>query len=226
MEKVVTNIPNTDNFISLFLQRELSQQVDWVRIGKYFRRYINPPKIDKDVNLKYFSDGLIEIIKEKLTIALDAQNNLKELRKKRIKLLLNFIPEKHHWFYLKLEVQLFSEYYVISKWINYWLNLWYAVNDIKPKMKKFNKYSALDIQKAKEFPIGNLYEGILRKSSSRLNGLCPFHQEKHGSFFIFPNNTWYCFGACSQGGDAINFVMKLRNINFIEAVKYLTYGHN
>ncbi len=31
---------------------------------------------------------------------------------------------------------------------------------------------------------------------------CPFHDEKTGSFKVNPvKNTWYCHGACKEGGD-------------------------
>lgn len=59
---------------------------------------------------------------------------------------------------------------------------------------------------------------------------CPFHNEKTPSFHVNPRTqTWHCFGGCPQGdngGDAINFVMKYKNLSFPEAVKELAqqYG--
>ena len=50
---------------------------------------------------------------------------------------------------------------------------------------------------------------------------CPFHNEKTPSLKIYPDNRWHCFGACGEGGDVIDFICKLRNLNFIEAVKFL-----
>lgn len=74
---------------------------------------------------------------------------------------------------------------------------------------------------AKAVPIQTYYAGTLRKSGGRFTGLCPFHVEKSGSFFIYKDNSWWCFG-CSQGGDAIEFVMKLHSIDFRQAVKNMT----
>ena len=48
---------------------------------------------------------------------------------------------------------------------------------------------------------------VLKKKGSNLVGLCPFHNEKTGSFTVWPNNgSFYCFG-CGAGGDAITFLM-------------------
>ena len=69
----------------------------------------------------------------------------------------------------------------------------------------------------------------LKKSGANYKGCCPFHNEKTPSFMVNPSrNSWHCFGACNEGGDAINFVMKYYNMNFIEAVEKLAnhYGIN
>jgi DNA primase len=61
----------------------------------------------------------------------------------------------------------------------------------------------------------------LKKSGNRYKGLCPFHSEKTPSFFVNPDNNFYhCFG-CGAGGDAINFVMEIENLTFVESVKML-----
>ena len=67
----------------------------------------------------------------------------------------------------------------------------------------------------------------LKRTGSRLTCCCPFHDEKTPSFFVSPNrNSWHCFGACDEGGDAISFVMKKEGINFDTAVRKLAnkYG--
>ena len=61
----------------------------------------------------------------------------------------------------------------------------------------------------------------LRKSGSTYKGLCPFHQEKTPSFTVSPaRGTFKCFG-CGEGGDAITFVRKLENLDFVPAIELL-----
>lgn len=62
----------------------------------------------------------------------------------------------------------------------------------------------------------------LRRSGNRFFCTCPFHEEKTPSFCIYPEGGgFYCYG-CNEGGNAINFVMKLYNYDFIQAVRFLT----
>jgi len=60
----------------------------------------------------------------------------------------------------------------------------------------------------------------LKKRGSRYVGLCPFHTEKTGSFFVFPDNRFHCFG-CLATGDSATFIMKSINCSFPEALERL-----
>jgi DNA primase len=54
-----------------------------------------------------------------------------------------------------------------------------------------------------------------------LKGLCPFHDEKSPSFQVSPSKgLFYCFG-CQEGGDTLDFVMKLDHLSFSESVERL-----
>lgn len=77
-----------------------------------------------------------------------------------------------------------------------------------------------DIENAKSFPLENIVNVPIKKSGKYFTCNCPIHQEKTPSFVIYPENTWYCFG-CNQGGDAIDLVMVLEQLTFVEALKSL-----
>lgn len=64
------------------------------------------------------------------------------------------------------------------------------------------------------------YVRLTRKGSTYF-GLCPFHNEKTGSFAVSPGKQmFYCFG-CHEGGNVITFIQKYENYSFPEAVKAL-----
>lgn len=61
----------------------------------------------------------------------------------------------------------------------------------------------------------------LQKKGSTYFGLCPFHNEKTGSFSVTPGKQmFYCFG-CGEGGNVYTFVMKYENATFKEAIEKL-----
>lgn len=64
------------------------------------------------------------------------------------------------------------------------------------------------------------YVQLKRKGSSYF-GLCPFHNEKTGSFSVSPSKQmYYCFG-CGAGGNVFTFLMQYENFSFREAMEYL-----
>ena len=61
----------------------------------------------------------------------------------------------------------------------------------------------------------------LKRRGRNMVGLCPFHGEKTPSFNIYTEDGhFYCFG-CGAGGDVITFIMKIENLDYLEAVKFL-----
>ena len=61
----------------------------------------------------------------------------------------------------------------------------------------------------------------LTKKGSTYFGLCPFHNEKTGSFSVSPNKQmYYCFG-CGAGGNVFTFLMQYENFSFPEAMEAL-----
>ncbi|MDR1610466.1 MAG: DNA primase [Candidatus Symbiothrix sp.] len=66
----------------------------------------------------------------------------------------------------------------------------------------------------------------LRKRGVNYVGLCPFHDDKTPSFYVSPaKNICKCF-ACGEGGAPLHFVMKLEQLSYVDALKYLAkkYG--
>ena len=61
----------------------------------------------------------------------------------------------------------------------------------------------------------------LKRSGSSFKGLCPFHQEKTPSFYVFPHShTWVCFG-CGKKGSAFDWLMEREHLEFGEALRTL-----
>ena len=61
----------------------------------------------------------------------------------------------------------------------------------------------------------------LKRRGRNMVGLCPFHGEKTPSFNIYTEtDSFYCFG-CGASGDVISFIMKIENLDYVDAVKYL-----
>lgn len=66
----------------------------------------------------------------------------------------------------------------------------------------------------------------LKRSGRNYMGLCPFHNEKSPSFSVSQDKQIYkCFG-CGEAGNVLTFVMKQKNLNFIEACKLLAERAN
>lgn len=71
--------------------------------------------------------------------------------------------------------------------------------------------------------IGDVVSGYVdvKRRGRNLVGLCPFHSEKTPSFVVYEESqSFYCFG-CGAGGDAISFVKRMENLDYVESVKLL-----
>lgn len=61
----------------------------------------------------------------------------------------------------------------------------------------------------------------LRRAGRNYSGLCPFHHEKTPSFSVSSDKQIYkCFG-CGEAGNVVTFVMKTKNLPFMDALKFL-----
>ena len=66
----------------------------------------------------------------------------------------------------------------------------------------------------------------LRRRGANLIGLCPFHNEKTGSFTVSPaRGIFKCFG-CGEGGNSVHFIMKHEHLSYPDALRYLAKKYN
>jgi DNA primase len=80
---------------------------------------------------------------------------------------------------------------------------------------------ALVRERARIDDIVGSYVTLKNAGGGSLKGLCPFHDEKSPSFNVTPaRGFFYCFG-CQEGGDVIDFIQKIDQITFSEAVETL-----
>jgi CHC2 zinc finger len=64
-------------------------------------------------------------------------------------------------------------------------------------------------------------EVAVKRQGGELGGLCPFHNEKTPSFFIVPSKGFFHCHGCGAHGTAVDFVMRRRNLSFVDAVRLL-----
>ena len=65
------------------------------------------------------------------------------------------------------------------------------------------------------------YVPLTKRSGVNRFGLCPFHGEKTPSFAVnSERQIYHCFG-CGKGGNVINFIMEIENLDFRDAVRFL-----
>lgn len=99
---------------------------------------------------------------------------------------------------------------------------WTVQNTYKKIKKNIDTITAEDIQAAKLIPCNDFIHTQLKQTMGRWTGRCPLHDEKTASFVIYmQTNTWYCFGACSEGGDVIKLVQRLNGLSFIPAIRLI-----
>ncbi len=102
------------------------------------------------------------------------------------------------------------------KKISFEINMWNNPQDFYES----GGVTESQIQMATENDPSNFID-FTRKDGSRWWAVCPFHSEKTASFCYFlDTKKFYCFG-CGWHGSIIDVILKLKNLDFISAVKYL-----
>jgi DNA primase len=68
---------------------------------------------------------------------------------------------------------------------------------------------------------------LLTESGNSWRGLCPFHNDKeHPSFSLSKDTGHWCCYTCGEKGDSIDFIMRLHNLSFYEAITKLADDYN
>ena len=86
-------------------------------------------------------------------------------------------------------------------------------------------HAPVDIAALKErHPLGDVVEaaGVRLRGRGRVRqGVCPFHEEREGSFTVYGDSQrWYCFG-CGEGGDVLDFLQRSDGLSLPEAIRRL-----
>jgi CHC2 zinc finger len=61
----------------------------------------------------------------------------------------------------------------------------------------------------------------LRPSGKNLIARCPFHEDHHPSFVVYPATQSFCCFGCHAHGDAAGFLMRMERLTFPEALKVI-----
>ena len=73
-------------------------------------------------------------------------------------------------------------------------------------------------------PLAEVVEqaGVPLRGRGRVRqAVCPFHEEREGSFTVYADTErWYCFG-CGEGGDVLDFLQRLEGLSLPEAIRRL-----
>lgn len=139
------------------------------------------------------------ILKERTMPFLDKVNTIKD--------------EFSKWYWKEAYKVMDTEFVRCNEQIKYW-------ERVKKLIPNREKHQSFEVKKeaAKNVSILELYPfERLRRVGTRYQASCPFHEDKTPSFVIYPDKGWYCF-SCNRGGDSIDFIKQLKNVDFKQAV--------
>jgi DNA primase len=74
--------------------------------------------------------------------------------------------------------------------------------------------------------LGQMGVQLRRAGHNEFKCLCPLHQEKTPSFYVNPTKgKWICRGACNQGGDLLELIMRYEKVSFPDALAMAGMKH-
>ncbi len=178
-----------------------------------------PRHTDKEL-LQIFSPAV-----ETICAIVEQRERERRARTKRIKVALENLyaietDDFSHWFGEQIiKLTLFPD---LEKCTKHIVRLKRILNLMCPQ-DATKDTNAEALQKARQYSISEIAKNrlMVRECGNKLSSLCPFHEEKHASFYIYPEtNTFHCFG-CQESGDVIKLAMHLYGASFPEAVRIL-----
>jgi len=180
------------------------------------------PKFNSKEILEIFPEAK-EIIplktKEYKLAVQEKENKVKEVLKKIYSFKTDYFSE---WFFEEIvKVFMISEIGILEKKL-FRLKRFQCLLGSKNEKNNWIKFEE-KVEIARNFPIEELARSKLKfkKAGESFVSLCPFHNEKTPSFYIYPDsNRFYCFG-CQEKGDVISLTMALYDLEFKEAIEML-----
>lgn len=101
-------------------------------------------------------------------------------------------------------------------------NMCYELNRSKNRAPNKSRWEEKYIHATEVVNIADVMVYFLGVMNFRRNIKCPFHEDKHPSFKVYPqNNRCVCF-SCGFKGSPTNFVMNYKNCSFKESVDFLS----
>jgi DNA primase catalytic core len=98
----------------------------------------------------------------------------------------------------------------------------FASGKTETYMKIDQKYKDMVLDRVDLETVVSGYGIELKRRGHRSWACCPFHKENTASFCVDTSkNLWYCHGSCHEGGNVIDFVMKMDSISYPLAIKKL-----
>ena len=171
---------------------------------------------------KLFPEVKLIILKKITSLEVERADLLDDMKHKLQRIWDMQISDFSRWFYRTwLKLHDCPKLLETEKEIQYFKRF---INGIDGKRKKTkNRIDDDKVEQALDVPIESIIRPNiqLNKAGKNYIGLCPFHMDKHPSFYLYTDtNSFYCFG-CQTGGNVINYVMQFYGYDFIEAVKWL-----
>lgn len=117
-------------------------------------------------------------------------------------------------------IHLHSNYLQIQRKCEPLLRVIKRIDGRKKHYKNNQSISSEDIERAKEYPIGELFTELIGEKPRYGMVHCPFHPDATASMSLRRYNRYRCFG-CDEKGSVIDLYMKVNGVDFISAVRGL-----